>query len=190
MIIEYDLVGNEQAADVALTITLDGKEYLSKNLSLDGDIGKVTIGNSKKIYWDILKDFPKGINSQADWEIIISGNTVSIGNLMWQDNEEVKRIRKNWDDALTYCAKMSLSGFDTWRLPTKEELLSIVQKREDPTIGRAFKNIAPFGYWTSTKDSDGIGYVWSVYFHNGDAQVNSKDNYGYTRCVRNIHESK
>ncbi len=57
---------------------------------------------------------------------------------------------------------------DGWRVPTKEELLSIVAHYcRDPWIDQSiFPNAAAARYWTSTKDRDGC---WTIDFSTGKA---------------------
>jgi len=69
----YDLVGDEAEADVDVTITVAGKEYKPADLHLEGDIGKVTPGKGKTIWWNVLQDFPKGLNTEIDCVIASGG---------------------------------------------------------------------------------------------------------------------
>ena len=71
--ITYDLIGDETDVEVELTVTVGGKEYKTADLHLDGDIGKVKPGKGKVIYWNILQDFPKGLNAGVAWEITAGG---------------------------------------------------------------------------------------------------------------------
>jgi hypothetical protein len=36
---------------------------------------------------------------------------------------------KNWQAAIAYCSKLSLSGFSDWRLPSNQELFSIIRPK-------------------------------------------------------------
>lgn len=121
-----------------------------------------------------------------------SKQTVSMqrSSLMWQDNESIK---KNWKNALSYCNDLSLGGYADWRLPNKNELLSLVDYAEtSPSINTIFKNIATpayetasYHYWTS---STYLGYesrAWSIDFYRGKESIgSSKDSSYYLRCVR------
>ena len=49
-------------------------------------------------------------------------------DLAWQDNEDVKTVTKNWEDAKTYCSDLPLGGYDDWYLPSIDELKTIVDK--------------------------------------------------------------
>ncbi|HOC59122.1 MAG TPA: formylglycine-generating enzyme family protein [Smithellaceae bacterium] len=74
LVITYDLAGKEKEADVTLTLTVDGKTYKASALHVEGDVGKVKPGRGKKISWNILKDFPRGLRGDVDWELTTAGN--------------------------------------------------------------------------------------------------------------------
>lgn len=122
--------------------------------------------------------------------------TVSTLNsdLMWQDNESVQM---NWEGALSYCNELSVGGYTDWRLPNKNELLSLVDYSEtSPSINGIFQHIAtpsyetaPYYYWTS---STYLGYTtraWSIDFYRGEESIGSNKDSSYNvRCTRNISE--
>jgi formylglycine-generating enzyme required for sulfatase activity len=68
-LIKYDLVGDETETVVSVSITVQGKTHNTSELHLTGDYGKVKPGKDKKIYWNILQDFPKGLNAKVDIEV-------------------------------------------------------------------------------------------------------------------------
>ena len=70
----------------------------------------------------------------------IRNNTVSLYGLMWQDNADAKTVQENWKGAVEYCQNLTLLGFNDWRLPARNELLSIVDKSRSPTIKKEFQN--------------------------------------------------
>ena len=73
-LVTYDLVGEpNEDAEVNFSIEYNGKTYTQDELSLSGDIGKVISGSNKKIYWDVLKDFPKGLVGDIDWFLDVGG---------------------------------------------------------------------------------------------------------------------
>jgi len=105
-------------------------------------------------------------------------------NLVWQDNKKVKTIALKWKDAHQYCKNLKFQKYRNWRLPTKDELISIVDKSRKPSIKKEFHNINTNGYWSA---SSGKGYkssAWSIYFANGRIYASSKKSKRYVRCVR------
>ena len=77
----YDLTANadEKDADVAVTVTVAGKSYDAKDLHLEGDFGKTATGKGKRITWNVLQDFPKGLRADVDVDVTAGGGP-SIAN--------------------------------------------------------------------------------------------------------------
>lgn len=108
-------------------------------------------------------------------------------NLMWQDNEDTKRVLKDWEGAKDYCENLTLAGRGDWYLPTKDELNTLYSKKE------ALKNVASNYYWSSSPvvaDSaiawvvDDPTLAWNVYFGNGNMYRGRKNSELNIRCVR------
>ncbi len=88
----------------------------------------------------------------------------------------------------------NLCGSGAWRLPTKDELLSIVKTTESPVIDNAWFPNTPLyiAYWTSSPyvnnaDNNAAYYAWSVNFDDGSANVDGRNYwyaYEYERLVR------
>jgi len=112
--------------------------------------------------------------------------TVQEGNLMWQDDNDAATVQNNWQGAIDYCQNLNLAGHSDWRLPSFDELRTIVDKNNHLAIKSEFKNTASDGYWSSTPGAGDSGFAWDVYFRGGD----ESDGYGYknsnlyVRCVR------
>ncbi len=86
--------------------------------------------------------------------------------LMWQKDESRPA---NWEEALAYCEKLELAGFNDWRLPTIKELSSLVdENRITPAIDTAYFPAARSApYWAGTTFTDHPGFAWYVHFDNG-----------------------
>ncbi|MBI5674662.1 MAG: DUF1566 domain-containing protein [Nitrospirae bacterium] len=84
------------------------------------------------------------------------------------------------------CSELTTGGYSDWRLPTKKELMSIVDYSilsPGPTINPIFTHTKQSFYWSSTTDS---GSAWYVDFGRGGGNFgygNKTDDY-YVRCVR------
>lgn len=98
-------------------------------------------------------------------------------------------------EAVKYCDDLNFAGFDDWRLPTANELLSITDDtRYNPAINKAFKNVAYITddkgekiydwYWSSTGRADDSSYVWRVNFWGGDVHWYLVSDRYFVRCVR------
>lgn len=93
-------------------------------------------------------------------------------------------------DAEAYCAGLTLAG-GGWRIPTIEELYSLVllgQTPAEPVIDRtAFPNTPVFYYWSSTITAPDIGsgdFVWYVNFYSGNTSATDTISLHNVRCVR------
>lgn len=100
-------------------------------------------------------------------------------NLMWQDDESAKTLRKSWQEATDYSKDLSLAGHRDWRLPSKEELEDLYKKKEE------LKNVILSYYWSSTTDTSKSGSAWSVNFNYGLIGYDRKAHEFCVRCVRN-----
>ncbi|WP_303852448.1 DUF1566 domain-containing protein [Seleniivibrio woodruffii] len=108
--------------------------------------------------------------------------TDGLNGLMWQDNEVGTAM--DWTTAGTTCDNLSLGGYTDWRLPTIEELESIVDfGRFAPAINSVFTSVSPYaGYWSSTAHAFFAGNEWYISFDSGAVSADNVDS--YVRCVR------
>jgi len=108
--------------------------------------------------------------------------------LVWQrDTESTEQI---WGNACIYCYQLSLGGRKGWRLPTIEELASLVDPSQvNPALpeGHLFTNVKLSLYWSSSTVVGFPGYAWGVNFDNGFVGISDKMNGYYVRCVRGGH---
>jgi hypothetical protein len=124
----------------------------------------------------------------------ISGGTVydTKTKLTWQQTVSGTYV---WGSAVTsgsplnYCGSLVLNG-SGWRLPTMQELLTIVDySASSPSIdATAFPSTPVTGFWTATVQQ-GDGGQWVVNFSDGSINwvytTGSKGNSSlYVRCVR------
>lgn len=106
--------------------------------------------------------------------------------LMWQSTEILPR---KWENALAYCEKLQLGGFDDWRLPTIKELITLRnEKNTSPSIDtNYFPATRSAAYWTSTTFSGHPGFAWYVRFDNGmEYNGGYKGRRYFVRAVRSI----
>ena len=123
------------------------------------------------------KSFIKDVNSE-----MITDKTTQ---LMWQDNIEAQNIKREGID--NYCKNLTIGDYNNWRLPNKEELLSIVNyNKYTPAIYNIFEQVKSDFYWSSTIDIHNINSLWVVNFDDGSTTSYSRKSKNYVRCVRNI----
>jgi hypothetical protein len=110
--------------------------------------------------------------------------------LVWVKDHDVivdKKFAKRmtWKDAVEACKSLDYSGHKDWRLPTREELCSIVDlTRSEPAIDPIFKAHTDDWYWTSTTCAWYAGSAWCVDFNDGSVDDFFKGSNGYVRPVR------
>jgi hypothetical protein len=82
--------------------------------------------------------------------------------------------------------KQGLCGNKDWRLPTRKELLSIVDNGQlKPAIDTSyFPNTPSAHFWSSSPYADQAGSAWQVYFQYGEALPQDKGEGGQVRLVR------
>ena len=84
-----------------------------------------------------------------------------------------------WQDAIDGFAK----GKNGWRMPTIEELLTIVDyTKYDPAT--TLPNMVSSDYWSSTTSADSTHGAWTVYFYDGYVSNYAKSYSRYVRAVR------
>jgi len=110
--------------------------------------------------------------------------------LMWikqhsQLGGDFAKQKMTWDDAIKVCKNLEYADHKDWRLPTREELCSIVDlEKYDPAIDPIFTNTQNDWYWTSTPCAWNQSSAWYVNLYNGLVSNDSKDNDYYVRPVR------
>lgn len=129
--------------------------------------------------------FHVGDVEQANLEGIVVDETTG---LMWSQ-DDVRPKKCTHEAAAAACKDLRLGGFDDWRLPTRVELLTLVDDtRHDPAIDtERFPSCKSAWYWTSTPLASSSGFAWLVDFGSGDAGGDHRDSsYGLARAVRSV----
>ena len=89
----------------------------------------------------------------------------------------------NWQKALQQAANANFAGSSLWRLPNKNELASLIERRcVDPTINTRFFPNTPSNWFWSSSPANQSNVAWFVDFnHGGIARASSAR---YARLVR------
>jgi Protein of unknown function (DUF1566) len=93
----------------------------------------------------------------------------------------------NWKDAQETASRPSIVGV-AWRLPTIQELLTLVDyERRNPAIDPIFKCESDW-YWASTLRAGLLPYyyydAWCVYFGDGASSYDPQNSENSVRAVR------
>lgn len=108
--------------------------------------------------------------------------------LVWERSPGPAR-QESWDAAIVHAYTTAKAGRKGWRLPTMEELLSLVDPRQDnPTLpsGHPFLNVQLDDfYWSGTLGmSSPPTYAWGYHFGNADTSNCLKSSKCYAWLVR------
>ena len=104
--------------------------------------------------------------------------------LEWQASPFAESMKHA--DAVKACAELRLGGHDDWRLPTRAELLTLVDDtRYSPAIDTdAFPNTPNTWFWTSTVYAGDKDYAWVVDFGYGYSYIAYRGGGNRVRAVR------
>lgn len=105
--------------------------------------------------------------------------------LIWQ--RATNGTQRDHAAAIQYCWDLVLGGKTDWRLPSIEELETIIIYRIPPAIDPVF-DCRSDNYWSSSDYIPGHGDAyWVVSFDWGSVEAAGEDYGAYVRCVRGKH---
>ena len=110
--------------------------------------------------------------------------------LMW--SKENVGGKCNWEASDKACRELRLAGHKDWRIPTRGELLTLVDDtRSSPAIDiAAFPDTQSDWYWTSTLCAWAPSCAWIVYFSYGYANDTHRADCAFVRAVRSARASQ
>jgi hypothetical protein len=100
--------------------------------------------------------------------------------------------RYTWQEALSAVDDFNqtgrFAGYQDWRVPSIDELKTLVERGKKPAINHAMFPATPLSlFWSSTSAVNINHSAWAVYFYGGSAYWYGKTSYYYLRLVRNYH---
>jgi len=108
-------------------------------------------------------------------------------NLLWQKG--TSDTHPTWDEAPAFCSSLNLGTLSGWRVPTIQELFTIVNYNTTTGIF-SFpqfdfgQSLYPGGlYLWSSSDSNISGHAWQIQFTNGNVTMLQKTSQLEVRCV-------
>lgn len=135
--------------------------------------------------WPMPNSPLKGLPHPRRYDTTIDGVVVDgVTGLMWQ------RLLPNkffsFDGASRRCNEMTLGGHDDWRLPSRIELVSLIDTtRTQPSIDvEAFPRTPSDWFWTSSPANGDPSAAWYVYFYFGYPKTDDRGSKFSVRCVR------
>ncbi len=105
--------------------------------------------------------------------------------LVWERSPSTSAF--NWTVAQSYCNILTLGNRKGWRMPTVQELASLVDPMQsDPALpdGHPFQNVRSSSYWSATTTAGSTSYKWGVGFGGGGVGVADKSSDYFVWCVR------
>ncbi|MBA7633868.1 hypothetical protein ES703_41439 [subsurface metagenome] len=110
--------------------------------------------------------------------------TDNVTGFMWQQEDD--DTTRTWDEACSYCNDLVLAAYSDWRLPSKKELMSIVNYGTySPSIDTTYFSATDAArYWSSPTYANNPSQAWSVCFEYGKVTYLDKSGGFYVRCVR------
>ncbi len=108
--------------------------------------------------------------------------------LVWERSPDT--TQRPWIDAIYYAYGKNVGGRGGWRVPTVEELRTLVDPTQsNPALpsGHPFSNVQSERYWASTTNVFSTTSAALVHFYTGQAGRFGKTSTSYVWCVRGGH---
>ena len=108
--------------------------------------------------------------------------------LVWEKSPDT--TTRTWTSAIAYAYAKNVGDRKGWRLPTVEELASLVDPTQsNPALpsGHPFTNVRSDYYWSATTSASSTSNAWVVGFGVGNVNNFNKSTTFYVWCVRGGH---
>ena len=145
-------------------------------------------GSTMKTLDEIPPSWSQILPASERFELVLNYQAVldKETGLVWEQSPGTDTY--HWFDACYQCINKNVGGRKGWRLPTVEELSSLVDTSGGTSSlpsGHPFSNVQLTYYWSSTTSAGNTALAWLVSFALGDVFGLDKStlNY-YVWCVR------
>ncbi|OGU06022.1 MAG: hypothetical protein A2075_22625 [Geobacteraceae bacterium GWC2_58_44] len=125
--------------------------------------------------------------SSSSMDYIDHGNgtvTDNVTGLMWQKNDD--GTQKSLAQAVAYCGSLNLGGATGWRLPSKQEQLSLVDYSlsfPGPMLNTTYFPGGHPSFASSDLSVTNPGVMWGVNYSDGHVNGFGVNGGSYVRCV-------
>jgi Protein of unknown function (DUF1566) len=105
--------------------------------------------------------------------------------LVWERSPAA--TEQNWFAAQSLCNNKAVGGRKGWKLPSLQELASLVDPvASNPALpaGHPFTNVQSSRYWSATTLASGTVNAWDVIFSSGAVSALGKSGTSFVWCVR------
>lgn len=126
---------------------------------------------------------PDGCGSSR-FDCVMGGDAVldKQSGLIWSRNTYFYRSPIPWDEALKFCESVNIGGKQGWRLPTRDELITVLDTSQStPALPEGHPFIVPTdfqvhepAYWTSTDDEGNNKNAWIIAMNSGKVMDSNK----------------
>jgi len=131
---------------------------------------------------------PAGCNSTR-FQCVL-GDTAVVDRetgLVWRRDANTPEVNETWIGAVEFCRTAAFDPRRGWRLPSVEELTSLltsVNSVGQMPAGHPFQNVQAIPYWTSTERADDPTLVFTVNVSTGTTAYALKSSSNHIWCVR------
>ncbi|MES1171862.1 MAG: DUF1566 domain-containing protein, partial [Bacteroidota bacterium] len=153
-----------------------------------GDGGAAGSGFRAWAEWPMPNQAGSGLPYLAKYTFVTVGADEVVRDevtaLVWQ--RAVSATTFTWQEAMDYCGGLTLAGWSDWRLPSRIELVSLLDlSQTNPAVNRAaFPGTPGDWFWTASPQAGKPANAWNVYFYFGYVDTNDVQNRSLARCVR------
>jgi hypothetical protein len=189
---EVEKMKKQQKSFLPLAIAVS---FIASAILLSGIIGAsdlklaATPGPAMKTLDQIPPKWIQKLTTSERFELVMDGSAVldKETGLVWEQSPNT--TTRDWNNAWAHCCDNEVANRKGWRLPTVEELASLVDNENSPlalSTDHPFSTVQSSLYWSSTLNVGTAvpGRVWLVSFANGDVGFGSKRRPSYVWCVR------